>query len=231
MQNISSIRPNKNKKEFSKISDFPKTKRNEVRRLTKRGKYDRESIYKILDEDFVCHVAFNIDGQPYIIPTLYARSGDAIFIHGSSVSRMLKNLSEGIDVCVAVTLVNDLVLARSAFNHSINYRSVVVFGKGRLIEDDEEKLSALKAISDNALPERFEDSRQPTQKELNRTSVIKIEIEEASAKIREGDPVDDEKDYETNFWAGVLPIETKFGEPIADEKLDENIELPDYLKP
>lgn len=212
------------------MPDFPKTNRSEVRRLAKRGKYDRETIYNILDEGFVCHVAFAIDGQPFIIPTLYARSGDSIFIHGSAVSRMLKNLSEGVKLCLSVTLVDGIVLARSAFNHSMNYRSVVIFGKGKLIESDEEKLSALKTISDNVLPERFEDSRQPTQKELNVTSVIKIEIEEASAKIREGDPIDDKKDYETDFWAGVLPIKTTFGEPIADVKLDENIELPDYLK-
>ena len=213
------------------MSDFPKTDRNEVRRLAKRGKYDRETIHKILDEGFVCHVAFAVDGQPFIVPTLYARVEDSIFIHGSHISRMLKNLSEGIDVCVSVTLVDGIVLARSAFNHSMNYRSVVVFGKGKLIEDDKEKLSALKAISDHVLKHRWEDCREPTEKELNVTSVIKIKIEEASAKIREGDPVDDKKDYETNFWAGVLPIETKFGKPIADAKLDENIELPDYLKP
>lgn len=212
------------------MPDFPKTNRSEVRRLAKRGKYDRETIYNILDEGFVCHVAFAIDGQPFIIPTLYARSGDSIFIHGSAVSRMLKNLSEGVKLCLSVTLVDGIVLARSAFNHSMNYRSVVIFGKGKLIESDEEKLSALKTISDNVLPERFEDSRQPTQKELNVTSVIKIEIEEASAKIREGDPIDDKKDYETDFWAGVLPLKTTFGEPIADARLDEDIELPDYLK-
>lgn len=212
------------------MSDFPKTERNQVRRIAKRGKYDRKTIYKILDEGFVCHAGFVVEGQPFIIPTLYARSGDSIFIHGSAVSRMLKNLSEGVKVCVSVTLVDGLVLARSAFHHSINYRSVVVFGTGRLIESDEEKLSALKTISENALPGRFEDSRPPTQKELNVTSVIKIEIEEASAKIREGDPIDDDKDYDLDFWAGVLPIETRFGEPIADAKLDEEIELPDYLK-
>ena len=212
------------------MSDFPKTERNQVRRIAKRGKYDRKTIYKILDEGFVCHAGFVVEGQPFIIPTLYARSGDSIFIHGSAVSRMLKNLSEGVKVCVSVTLVDGLVLARSAFHHSINYRSVVVFGTGRLIESDEEKLSALKTISENALPGRFEDSRPPTQKELNVTSVIKIEIEEASAKIREGYPIDDDKDYDLDFWAGVLPIETRFGEPIADAKLYEEIELPDYLK-
>ncbi len=165
-----------------------------------------------------------------MIPTLYARSGDSIFIHGSAVSRMLKNLSEGIEICLTVTLVDGLVLARSAFNHSMNYRSAVVFGNGRLVEESGEKLAALKTISDNALPDRFDDSRAPTEKELKATSVIRIEIEEASAKIRSGDPIDDRKDYDSPFWAGVLPIETSFGKPIADSKLDETVELPDYLK-
>ncbi len=212
------------------MQDFPKTDRNQVRRIAERGKYDRKTIYEILDEGFLCHVGFCIENQPFVIPTLYARSGDSIFIHGSAVSRMLKNLSEGIEICLTVTLVDGLVLARSAFNHSMNYRSAVVFGNGRLVEESGEKLAALKTISDNALPDRFDDSRAPTEKELKATSVIRIEIEEASAKIRSGDPIDDRKDYDSPFWAGVLPIETSFGKPIADSKLDETVELPDYLK-
>jgi len=212
------------------LQDFPKTDRNQVRRIAERGKYDRKTIYEILDEGFLCHVGFCIENQPFVIPTLYARSGDSIFIHGSAVSRMLKNLSEGIEICLTVTLVDGLVLARSAFNHSMNYRSAVVFGNGRLVEESGEKLAALKTISDNALPDRFDDSRAPTEKELKATSVIRIEIEEASAKIRSGDPIDDRKDYDSPFWAGVLPIETSFGKPIADSKLDETVELPDYLK-
>jgi nitroimidazol reductase NimA-like FMN-containing flavoprotein (pyridoxamine 5'-phosphate oxidase superfamily) len=211
------------------LKDYPKTNRNQVKRVAKRGKYDRETIYKILDEGFLCHVGFNVDGQPFVIPTLYARIDDSIIIHGSSISRMLKNIEQGINVCITVTLVDGIVLARSAFNHSMNYRSVVVFGTGKLIEDDAEKLSALKAVSDNVLIQRWEDSRQPTENELNVTSVLKIGIEEASAKIRKGDPIDDKKDYETDFWAGVLPIDTKFGKPIPDTKLDESIELPEYL--
>ena len=209
------------------MQDFPKTDRNQVRRIAERGKYDRKTI---LDEGFLCHVGFCIENQPFVIPTLYARSGDSIFIHGSAVSRMLKNLSEGIEICLTVTLVDGLVLARSAFNHSMNYRSAVVFGNGRLVEESGEKLAALKTISDNALPDRFDDSRAPTEKELKATSVIRIEIEEASAKIRSGDPIDDRKDYDSPFWAGVLPIETSFGKPIADSKLDETVELPDYLQ-
>jgi len=212
------------------LQDFPKTDRNQVRRIAERGKYGRKTIYEILDEGFLCHVGFCIENQPFVIPTLYARSGDSIFIHGSAVSRMLKNLSEGIEICLTVTLVDGLVLARSAFNHSMNYRSAVVFGNGSLVEESGEKLAALKTISDNALPDRFDDSRAPTEKELKATSVIRIEIEEASAKIRSGDPIDDRKDYDSPFWAGVLPIETSFGKPIADSKLDETVELPDYLK-
>ncbi len=212
------------------MSDFPKTKRNEVRRRAILGKYDRETIYKILDEGFVCHVGFVIDEQTFVIPTLYARIDDSIIIHGSSISRMLENIEKGVKVCVTVTLIDGLVLARSAFHHSMNYRSAVIFGTGKLIENDDEKLNALKAVSDNILPKRWEDSRQPMENELNVTSVLKIKIEEASAKIREGDPVDDAKDYELPIWAGVLPFETKFGKPFADAKLDKEIELPDYLK-
>ncbi len=212
------------------MSEFPKTERSQVRRVAKRGKYDRETVHKILDEGFVCHVGFSADEQIFVIPTLYARVDDSIIIHGSHISRMLKNIEKGVKVCVTVTLIDGLVLARSAFHHSMNYRSVVVFGTGKLVEDEAGKLSALKAVSDNLLPKRWEDSREPTENELNITSVLKIEIEEASAKIREGDPVDDAKDYELPIWAGVLPYEAKFGEPIADAKLDKNIELPDYLK-
>lgn len=212
------------------MSDFPKTERNELRRRAIRGKYDRDTIYKILDEGFVCHVGFVIAEQTFVIPTLYARISDSIIIHGSSISRMLKNIENGVKVCVTVTLIDGLVLARSAFHHSMNYRSAVIFGTGKLIKNDDEKLIALKAISDNILLNRWEDSREPTENELNVTSVLKIEIEEASAKIRKGDPVDDTKDYELPMWAGILPFETKFGEPIADAKLDKKIELPNYLK-
>jgi len=212
------------------LKDFPKTERSEVRRVAKRGKYDRQTINEILDEGFLCHVGFNVGEQTFVIPTLYARIDNSVIIHGSSISRMLKNIENGVKICVTVTLVDGLVLARSAFHHSMNYRSVVVFGTGKLIEKKEEKLAALKAVSDNILKHRWEDSRLPNDNELNITSVIKIEIEEASAKIRKGDPIDDKKDYETNFWAGVLPIEMKFGEPIADTELNDNIELPTYLR-
>lgn len=210
--------------------EFTKTTRNQVRRLAKRGKYDKETIYAILDESFLCHVSFSIDDQPFIIPTLFARVEDSIYIHGSHISRMLKHLTEGVRICLSVTLVDGLVLARSAFHHSMNYRSAVVFGTGKLVENEAEKLCALKAISDHLLPARWDDVRQPSAKELNVTSVIRIEIEDASAKIREGMPIDDEADYDLPFWAGVLPISQTFGAPIADEKLSDEISLPDYLK-
>lgn len=211
-------------------SNFEKTPRNQVRRIAKRGKYDKATIYDILDQSFLCHISFVLDGQPFIIPTLYARVDDAIYIHGSHISRMLKHLQTGEKICLSVTHVDGIVLARSAFHHSMNYRSAVIFGTGKLVESDEEKNLALKAISDNILRERWEDVRQPNQKELNVTSVIKIEIEEASAKIREGMPIDDDADYALPIWAGILPIDKGFGQPIADEKLAEEIKLPTYLK-
>lgn len=210
--------------------EFTRTKRNQVKRISKRGKYDKATIYPILDETFLCHVSFCINEQPFTIPTLFARVEDSIYIHGSHISRMLKQLSEGVRICLSVTLVDGLVLARSAFHHSMNYRSVVVFGTGKVVENEDEKLSALIAISNHLLPGRWEDCRQPHQKELNVTSVIRIEIEEASAKIREGMPIDDQDDYKLPIWAGVLPIKQTFGEPIADVKLPEHIVSPEYIQ-
>ena len=209
--------------------EFEQTSRNQVRRIAKRGKYDKETIYQILDASFLCHLGFTVEDQPFVIPTLFARVDDVIYVHGSQVSRMLKTLSNGAKICLTVTLTDGIVLARSAFHHSMNYRSAVVFGTGKLVEDETEKLRALKAISDNILPERWEDCRQPNQKELNVTSVIRVEIEDASAKIREGMPVDDQEDYELPIWAGILPITQTFGAPVADEQLPKEIKIPDYL--
>lgn len=210
--------------------EYTKTERSRIRRIPKRGKYDRASVHQILDEGFLCHVGFAVEAQPFVIPTLYGRIGDAVFIHGSHISRLLKNLETGVKACVTVTLVDGLVLARSAFHHSMNYRSVVIFGTGRLVQEESEKLAALKAISDQILPHRWENARSPNEKELNVTSVIKIEIEEASAKIRAGGPVDDRPDYDLPIWAGVIPFEILHGTPVPDTELDENIKLPDYLK-
>lgn len=212
------------------MSDFERRERNTVRRQASRGKYDRETVFAILDEAFLCHIGFSIEGQPFVIPTLYARDGETIFVHGSSISRMLENISEGVPVCVTVTITDGIVLARSAFHHSMNYRSVTAFGTGALVEDEDEKVRALELISENVLPGRWADSRGPTKKELDVTSVIAIRIEDAAAKIREGDPKDDKRDYELPIWAGVVPIVQIPREPIADALLPEGIDVPDYIR-
>ena len=182
------------------------TKRTKVKRLPARGHYDRETINAILDEAFICHVGFVVDGHPYVIPTGFARVGDHVYIHGSAASRMLRNLSQGINVCVTVTLIDGLVLARSAFHHSINYRSVVILGNAELVVDAAEKDKALEALTEHIVPGRWADVRWPNELELKATTVLKLPIEEASAKIRTGDPKDDEEDYAMNVWAGVLPL-------------------------
>ena len=205
------------------------TKRTKVKRLPARGRYDRETINAILDEAFICHVGFVVDGQPYVIPTGYARIDDQLYIHGSAASRMLRNLSKGIEVCVTVTLTDGLVLARSAFHHSINYRSVVVLGKAVLVEDPAEKDKALEALTEHIVPGRWAEVRWPTELELKATSVLKLPIEEASAKIRTGDPKDDEEDYAMDVWAGVLPLTVTAGEPANDARLDSGVQVPDYI--
>jgi uncharacterized protein len=209
--------------------EIAQTERTRVKRIPKRGNYEREKIYQILDEAFVCHVGFTIDEKPFVIPTGYARIGDDLMIHGSSASRMMRNLSEGVEVCVTVTLIDGLVLARSAFHHSMNYRSVVIFGKAQLIENESEKFDALKAFTEHIIPHRWTEIRPPSDLELKATTVLSLPITEASAKIRTGNPVDDEADYELNVWAGELPLSLKIGEPIADEKLKDSIKIPDYV--
>ena len=210
--------------------DFPKTKRTTLKRLPKRGVYDRNSVYAILDEGFICHVGFLVDGKPVVIPTGYARVEDRLYIHGSQASRMLRVLSQGINVCATVTLVDGLVLARSAFHHSINYRSVVVFGKAALVEDADEKNAALFAFSEHVIPGRWKDVREPTPEELQMTSVLAMELTEASAKVRTGPPLDDEEDYSLRIWAGVIPLQLTAGEAVNDPRLPENIEPPSYTK-
>jgi nitroimidazol reductase NimA-like FMN-containing flavoprotein (pyridoxamine 5'-phosphate oxidase superfamily) len=210
--------------------DFPQTDRTTLKRLPKRGVYDRELVYQILDEGFICHVSFVFDGQPFVIPTGYARAGDELYIHGSQVSRMLRTLSTGIDVCVAVTLVDGLVLARSAFHHSVNYRSVVIFGRAAIVAEKEAKLAALLAFSEQVIPGRWDDVRQPTDQELKATTVLSLPLVEASAKVRTGPPIDDDEDYALNVWAGVLPLKLVAGDPISDPRLPESIEAPDYTR-
>jgi nitroimidazol reductase NimA-like FMN-containing flavoprotein (pyridoxamine 5'-phosphate oxidase superfamily) len=206
------------------------TERTTVKRLPKRGQYDRETINAILDEGFICHVGFLLDEQPYVIPTGYARMGDDLYIHGSSASRMLRNLSEGINVCVTVTLIDGLVLARSAFHHSMNYRSVVILGNAALVTDNDEKNKVLEAFTEQIVPRRWPDVRWPTDLELKATTVLKLPIDEASAKIRTGGPIDDEEDYAMDVWAGVLPLNLAAGEPIADDRLDNAAVVPDYVR-
>ncbi len=192
------------------------------------GIYDREAIDKILDEGFVCHVGFSVDGQPYVIPTLYARVGDAIYFHGSAASRMLRNSSQGIPVCITVTLTDGFVLARSVFNHSMNYRSVVALGKAILVDAPEEKLAALHAFTEKILTGRWNDARQPNEKELKATSILRLPLTEVSAKIRVGPPEDDAPDYALPVWAGVIPLHLAPGAPIRDEKCDPSIPTPAY---
>ena len=206
------------------------TKRTKVKRLPARGHYDRETINAILDEAFICHVGFVVDGHPYVIPTGFARVGDHVYIHGSAASRMLRNLSQGINVCVTVTLIDGLVLARSAFHHSINYRSVVILGNAELVVDAAEKDKALEALTEHIVPGRWADVRWPNELELKATTVLKLPIEEASAKIRTGDPKDDEEDYAMNVWAGVLPLSLATGTPIDDGRLDPGITVPAYVE-
>jgi nitroimidazol reductase NimA-like FMN-containing flavoprotein (pyridoxamine 5'-phosphate oxidase superfamily) len=208
--------------------DFLQTERNTLKRLPKRGGFDRELGYQILDEGFICHVSVSVDGQPFVIPTGYARIDDQLYIHGSQMSRMLRMLAQGVDVCVAVTLVDGLVLARSAFHHSVNYRSVVIFGRAAVIEDKEAKLAALFAFSEHVLPGRWNDVRKPTEQELKATTVLSLPLVEASAKVRTGPPIDDDEDYALNLWAGVLPFKLVAGEPISDPRLPESIEPPSY---
>ena len=206
----------------------PPTERTRVVREPQRGVYDRESIYKILDEGFVCHVGFCVDGQPYVIPTLFARVGDALYFHGSAVSRMLRCLSEGISVCVTVTLTDGFVLARSVFNHSMNYRSVVALGKATRVDVPQERLEALHAFTEKILHGRWKDARQPNEQELKATSILRLPLTEVSAKVRSGPPIDDDADYALPVWAGVIPLHLAFDAPVRDERCDPALPTPAY---
>jgi nitroimidazol reductase NimA-like FMN-containing flavoprotein (pyridoxamine 5'-phosphate oxidase superfamily) len=206
------------------------TTRTRVVREAERGVYDRETVYRILDEGFICHVGFAVDGQPFVIPTSYGRKEAHIYIHGSAASRMLREMKDGVALCVTVTLLDGLVLARSVFNHSMNYRSVVILGKGTLVEDPEEKLAALRTLSEHIIPGRWDDVRQPDERELKATSVLRLPIEEFSAKVRTGPPIDDEEDYSFPTWAGVVPLKIEVGEPISDPRLSLNQGIPNYLR-
>ena len=205
------------------MSTFNLTERSTLKRLPKRGVYDRALVYGILDEGFICHVSFAVDGQPFVIPTGYARVDDRLYIHGSQVSRMLRALAQGVDVCVAVTLIDGLVLARSAFHHSMNYRSVVIFGRASMVEERTAKLVALRAFSEHVIPGRWDEVRAPNEQELKATTVLSLPLEEVSAKVRTGPPLDDEEDYDLTVWAGVIPLRLVAGKPIDDPRLSESI--------
>lgn len=206
------------------------TDRTKLKRLPKRGHFDRETVYGILDEGFICHVGFAPEGQPFVIPTGYARVDDKLYIHGSQASRMLRKLSGGLDACVTVTIIDGLVLARSAFHHSMNYRSVVIFGRATIVEDREEKMKALLALSEHIIRGRWAEVREPTEEEMVMTTVLELSLVEASAKIRTGPPLDDEEDYAMHVWAGVIPLKLEAGEPIKDPRLPEGIEVPEYAR-
>jgi uncharacterized protein len=205
------------------------TARTAVRRLPKRGSYDRAVLNAILDEGLVCHVGFVVEGQPYVIPTTYGRVGEQLYVHGSAASRMLKAMSGGIPVCVTVTLLDGLVLARSAFHHSMNYRSAMVLGMAQEVVDPEERWAALRAIVDHVVPGRWEECRPPSENEMRATLVLRLAIDEASAKIRTGPPVDDDEDYASPFWAGELPMRTTVLPAIPDPRLVSGIPVPAHV--
>ena len=212
------------------MTESAPTRRTQIGRIPKRGDYSKATIHGILDAAFLCHVGFVVDGQPFVIPTGYGRDGDTLFIHGSAASRMLHNLEKGVEACVTVTLLDGIVLARSAFHHSMNYRSVVLFGTAKLVEEANAKVEALRVISEQIVPGRWKDVRLPTAQELKATTVLALPIEEASAKVRTGPPVDDEEDYELDIWAGVLPLSMRPGTPVADPRLKSDRDaVPEYL--
>ncbi len=207
---------------------FPATNRTRIVREANRAVYDREAIYQILDEAFVCHVGFATDGQPFVIPTMFARVNDAIYFHGSVASRMLRGLSAGLPVCITVTLIDGVVLARSVFNHSMNYRSVVALGTATRIQDSAEKLDALRGFTEKLLPGRWNDARQPNEKELKATSILKLPLTEVSAKVRTGEVEDDAEDYVLPVWAGIIPMHLAVDPPQRDERCDPRIPTPAY---
>ncbi|HTS51148.1 MAG TPA: pyridoxamine 5'-phosphate oxidase family protein [Bryobacteraceae bacterium] len=198
---------------------YQPTERTEVHRLPKRAVYDKAQVHSILDEGFICHIGFVVDGQPYVVPTGYGRVDERLFIHGSSASRMLRNLDRGVDLCFTVTLVDGLVLARSAFHHSMNYRSVMVLGKAQTITDKQEKLAGLRAVTNHIVPGRWEEVRQPDDRELKATSVLALDLDEVSAKVRTGPPIDDEEDFALPIWAGVVPLRCQVEAPLPDSRL------------
>ena len=208
---------------------LPVTSRSRLRRIPQRGSQEQELIYSILDEALIAHVGFMSNNQPFVIPMAYGRKSDRLYLHGSPVSRLLKTLQQGVDVCLTVTILDGLVIARSLFHHSMNYRSVVLFGKAKLVEAEDEKMAALKAITEQMIPERWHQSRVPNQKELKATNVLSFEIVEGSAKVRTGAPSDDAEDYSLPYWAGELPLKLTPGNPVPDPQLSTEINVPQNI--
>jgi len=212
------------------MNEFTPTERTKVRRLPDRGKYDAESVYGILDEAFICHVGFVVESQPYVIPTGFARVNDTLYIHGSAASRMLRTLADGVQVCVTVTLIDGIVMARSGFHSSMNYRSVVILGRATQVEGRDEKLAAMAAFSEQVMPGRWKDLRETTDAELKGTLVLSLPLKEVSAKVRSGPPKDDEVDYALPLWAGIVPLKLTAGNPINDPRLPTGIDPPGYAR-
>ena len=212
------------------MNQFKATEKTTVKRLPKRATYDREAVYQILDESFICHTGFVVDGQPFVIPTGYARMEDRLYIHGSAASRMLRTLAGGVDICVTVTLIDGLVLARSAFHHSMNYRSVMAFGKATVVEDPREKMEALRALTDHVIPDRWNEVREPNEQEFKATLVLCLLLEGVSAKIRTGPPIDDEDDLQLNVWGGVVPLTLTPGAPVPDSYCKAELNSPDRMR-
>lgn len=211
------------------MTEYPQTERNRVRRVPDRGAYDKATIYPIVDAALICHVGLTEGEQPIVIPTLHARRGDEILLHGASTSRLMRHAASGAPLCITVTHVDGLVLARSVFHHSANYRSAVLFGQGRLVEDEEEKMAVLETFTEKLIPGRWADARIPNATELKATAVVTMPIESASAKIRTGPPKDDEEDYALDIWAGVLPIQPSLGELQVDPASRKELPVPEYL--
>jgi len=211
------------------MSNEAPSARTRLKRAPERGAYDRQTIDAILDEGLICHVAFATDSRPAMIPTIYARVGDHVYLHGAVANRTLRALADGLEACFCVSHVDGIVIARSAFHHSINYRSVILYGIAELVSDEAERMLALRALVEHVVPERWPDVRAPNEQEMKRTAVLRMTLDEVSAKVRTGPPIDDEDDYALDTWAGVIPVRTAFGAPIQDPRLTSGIDPPPYV--
>jgi nitroimidazol reductase NimA-like FMN-containing flavoprotein (pyridoxamine 5'-phosphate oxidase superfamily) len=212
------------------MSEFQQTDLNKVKRLPKRGQYDKKTIYEIVDEALICHVGFVLEDQPFVMPTIHFRIDDTIYLHGAVANRMLTHIKAGNSVCLTMTLIDGIVFARSVFHHSMNYRSAVLFGKGKAVENYDEKWNVFKALTEHIAKGRWDDARKPNEVETNTTTILAIDIESASAKIRTGPAKDDEEDYTLPIWAGIMPVQMQFGVPIDDERLKKDVTAPKYVK-